>query len=415
MSPKLYVHHSAGNVGILEHTQDGAIRFAYSSKWLQSPESFPISLTLPLRQEPFSEPARTFFSNLLPEGDSRQLLCQRLGISVGNDFELLSAIGGECAGALSLSSSEDPPKWPRADYRRLPAAELERLAQAPILPALDGRGGLRLSLAGAQDKIPVFIDGTSIHLPVGDSPTTHILKFPNQRFKHLPANETLVAALARQAGLPVVDTELWDLRKEGMCVVRRYDRVRSPDGRVLRMHQEDLCQALGFLPIRKYEKEGGPTFAQCFERVRSASTDPIVDSQNLLRWLAFNALAFNADGHAKNLSLLYQNGELRLAPFYDLVCTRAYPRLGRDLAMGIGEESDATLIRRRHWEKLAQEAGLGSRFVVQTVKEMAERFADSISPTAAEFREKYGRRPALELVVPTVRRQAKRALQLWIS
>jgi hypothetical protein len=83
--------------------------------------------------------------------------------------------------------------------------------------------------------------------------------------------------------------------------------------------------------------------------------------------------------------------------------------------MGIGEESDATLIRRRHWEKLAQEAGLGSRFVVQTVKEMAERFADSISPTAAEFREKYGRRPALELVVPTVRRQAKRALQLWIS
>ncbi len=405
---RLVVRHADGIVGHLERSAEGAIEFAYATAWLTAPHRFPISLSLPLREAPYGEAGLAFFANLLPEAEVRRQLCLQLGISVDNDFGLLAAIGGECAGALTIVDPAQRKVSRAPEYRRLSLADLERLAAHQVLPALDGAHGVRLSLAGAQDKLPVLLDGNSLFIPVGDAPSSHLLKFSSPRFKHLPANEVLMAMIARALGLPVVETELRKLRREGMCVVQRYDRVPSANGSLSRLHQEDLCQALGRRPIAKYEKEGGPTFRQCFETVRDASAQPLVDGQILLRWLCFNVLAFNADGHAKNLSLLYSHGPIRLAPIYDLVCTRASPRLATHLAMGVGGEFEPTEVRRRHWERLAEELGLGARFVVALVQEMVERFPDATRAAAWEFRSRYGEKPALQMILPKVRKQARR-------
>lgn len=406
----LEVRHARGLVGRLAQREGGAVHFTYSPDWLAAPGRFPISLSLPLRAEPFAAPGLAFFANLLPEADVRRQLCARLGISVDNDFALLAAIGGECAGALTLVDPEKAPARRRADYRPLSHEELQKLAANQVLPAVDGTRGVRLSLAGAQDKLPVLIDGDALLIPLGEAPSSHLLKFPSARFKHLPANEVLMTMLARELGLPVVEAELWKLRREGMCVVKRYDRVATGGG-IARVHQEDLCQALGYPPLLKYEKEGGPNFQQCFEAVRGASAQPLADGQILLRWLCFNVLAFNSDGHAKNLSLLYSDGPIRLGPIYDLVCTRAYERLATQLAMGVGGEFQPTEVRRRHWERLAEGLGLGARFVVGVVEEMVERFPDATRTAAAEFRSRYGEKPALQLILPKIRKQAKRIAQ----
>lgn len=410
MTRRLYVHHEQSRVGVLEQGPDDVLEFTYDAGWIGE-RGFPISLAMPLREEPYREPAHTFFSNLLPEGDTRTFLCRRLGISPANDFELLAAIGGECAGALTLTTELEPPEATGANYRPLDLKELARLAAKRVLPSIDGQKGLRLSLAGAQDKLPVRLDGTRILLPVGSAPSTHILKFPNPSYKHLPANEVFVTMIAERLGLPVVTLDLWGLRREGMCVVTRYDRVRSEDASIARRHQEDLCQALGLRATRKYEKEGGPYFAACFERVRSASVEPLTDGLQLVRWMAFNVLAMNADAHAKNLSILYGDEGPRLAPFYDLVSTRAYDRLSPDLAQTVGGVSDPALIRRAHWEQLAKDIGVGGRFVVEAVRELAERFPDAVTEASAGFVERYGDTPALAMIVPKIRRQARRVLK----
>lgn len=412
MSDELEVRVAAGLVGTLRRDAEGRMQFAYARSWLDAgPLRFALSLTLPLREEPFHEPAHAFFANLLPEAEVRRTLCERLGLSADNDFGLLEAIGADCAGALMLT----PPgtrALEKTGYREIKAEKLAELAAShQVLAALDGTAGVRLSLAGAQDKLPVLIDGERIFLPLGGAASTHLLKLPSARFKHLPANETFMSLLARAIDLPAVAVELWPLRKEGMCVIERYDRVRTGPREVRRVHQEDLCQALGRPPHLKYEREGGPGFAECFERVRSASAEPLVDGRTLLRWHAFNVMAFNADGHAKNLSLLHGDSGIRLAPLYDLVCTRAWPRLSRDFAMSTAGEFDATLVLGNHWTALARKLGLGSSFVLELVRELGESFPDALSAATKEFKARYGDRAALQLIVPKVRKQARRIVQ----
>lgn len=409
---RLFVSHQGRRVGILEERPGGSMELAYDAEWLARRDRFPISVRLPLGAAAFGSPAHAFFANLLPEGELRRLLCRRLGISPDNDFALLEAIGGECAGALSLSPEEPSGAAQKPDYRPISLRELEKLASESVLPSIDGRAGLRLSMAGAQDKLPVRLEGDRILLPLGASASTHLLKFPNQHYKHLPANEVLITEVARQLKLPVVDAELRSFKSQGMCVVPRYDRIVDPGGSVARLHQEDLCQALGKPPSNKYEKEGGPTFVQCLECVRSVSADPLADTRQLIRWMAFCILALNSDGHAKNVSILYRAGEARLAPFYDLLCTRAYPRLARELAMAVGEETEPTQVRRSHWERLAESAGLGARFVIDTVRPLAAEIPDAVSTSAKIFRERYGESPILQLVVPKLRRQGRRIEKL---
>ena len=419
MSPDseyLDVRYEGRTVGKLWTAPDGRLVYKYADSWLAGTNSFAISLSLPLREEGYSdETAGRFFANLLPEGRIRHLVARRLGISEENDFALLKAIGGECAGALSVVPEEESYQAPAEyDYQPLSQKALsEMLTAGDALAFVASEGKARLSLAGAQDKLPVYFRDGEYFLPVADSPSSHILKFPDPQFGHLQANEVFTTRLASAVGLRVVEVELDDVAGELVCRVTRYDRKSDAQGVIHRIHQEDFCQALGLSHKTKYEQEGGPSFADCFQLVSNASTEPLQDTEQLLRWLVFNAAVGNADGHAKNLSLLYgEKGSIRLTPSYDLVCTRAYGRLDRSMAMRIGETADPGQIRPQDWVLLAESIGVGRKFLLDLVGEMIERVREELGSVASGFRSSYGDSPVIQMVVPSVERQSRRLVTM---
>jgi serine/threonine-protein kinase HipA len=391
------------------------IAFAYSRDWLDDPRAMPISWSMPLREQPMvGGAAHAFFANLLPEGVVREAVAARLGISRDNDIALLRAIGGECAGALSivdLDRSPPDPEEPR--YEELQASRLRELtALDRVVPLLIGGTSTRLSLAGAQHKLPVAVLDGKLHLPLHGSPSTHILKLPHSELSHVPANEAFTSDLALRIGLDVVRVELLHATDPPSLLVERYDRRRSDDPwPVVRVHQEDICQALGLLPTRKYEQEGGPSFASIIELVRAGVRAPLIDVRRLLEWQAFAIVAGNSDGHAKNLSLLHEAGGSSLAPFYDLVSTRYYERLDRDLAAGVGGRRNPDEIGRAEWAALAEELGIGARLVKDLARGVAERCAGAVSACARDFRERYGDHPILQRLPRAIEARARRALR----
>ena len=165
--------------------------------------------------------------------------------------------------------------------------------------------------------------------------------------------------LARAVGLNVPSVSTRSVGNKPCIVVQRYDRKINLDGTVTRIHQEDFCQALGFPPERKYQQEGGPLLRDCIAMLREWSTVAALDIRDFLDGLIFNVLIGNADAHGKNYSILYRKGERRLAPFYDLVCTLAWPELSKTPAMKIGRSDSIETITPDHWQKMAQEASLG--------------------------------------------------------
>ena len=413
MPESLRVFHGRDLVGELTPDRSGRIAFAYAESWRSRPGAWPISASLPLdAAPPHPDAGHTFFANLLPEGPLRVAVARRLGLSVSNDLALLRALGGECAGALTvLPGGREPGDG--GDYDRLGEREIAALARdASLLAELSAARRPRLSLAGAQDKLPVRIDDDgSVWLPLEGAASTHILKVPNPSYRHLPANEVLVTSLARALDLSTVAAGLRRFEDVGVAVIPRYDRWREGDA-VHRLHQEDLCQALGLPPSVKYQDEGGPGFVDVVELVRRVSADPLGDTRRLLRWLGFCLLAGNADGHAKNLSLLRHHEAWRLAPHYDLVCTRAFPRIERRLAMAVGSERDPGLVRRQHWEELAEHLGIGARFLTRLVRDMAERAPAAFQEVAAAHRARHGDTPAIQRIQQVLRRQCRRTLSL---
>ena len=413
MTGALGVFFESRRVGTLA-LDDGRFSFTYEESWLAGPTRFAISRSLPLRPEPNTgSAAHAFFANLLPEGRVRALVARRLGISEDNDFALLAALGGECAGAMVVTAGQPKPPG-KHDWRPLGNKELATMAEdgAALADAV-GSGGVRLSLAGAQDKLPVKLEGDRLYLPLGTAPSTHILKFASHEYKHMPTNEVFVLSLARACELPVVAAQPFKIGRTAHLLVARYDRVVADGGAIRRLHQEDMCQALGLLPGRKYQEEGGPSFDQCFAVVAETSVEPALDTLALLRWLVFNTLVGNADGHAKNLSLLRTaDGRRRLAPFYDLLCTAAYPTLATRLAMQVGQQGDPGQIRGQDWRKLAESVGVATRYLIDFVRNMAEALPERAANVAAEMARGHGRLPATEMILPVLRKRARRTLQL---
>lgn len=405
----LWVYHRQRCVGRLS---DAPLAFTYEPSWLDRLDAFPLSVALPLRRSTYPEAeARAFFANLLPEGDVRALLTRRLGLSLDNDFALLAAIGGECAGALSIVATPDEADHP-GSYRSIGESELLRwIAEGAGLGTMAGTDGVRLSLAGAQDKIPVRIDDGQLLLPIGAAPSSHILKLPGSRFKHLPTNEVYTLRLAGAVGLPVVNATLLQIGRRRIAAIERYDRMRN--GHVIeRLHQEDFCQACGLPPHRKYQIEGGPDARQCTAIVREWSTAPAADVHALIRWLIFNAIVGNADGHAKNLALLHGPSGIRLAPFYDLVCTRAYPRIDRHLAFAIGGQSDPDRLVPASLDALAAELEVGARYLRQTATEIVEAIEAMAHSVLAQLESETGSQTFLRsAVLPTVARGCRRFRQ----
>ena len=376
-------------VGQLTQNQHGELGFAYSPGWLQNNDASPLSASLPKRVEPFSRrECRPFFGGLLPEESQRDAAARALGVSRGNDFALLDRLGGDVAGALQLLPPGETPAAPDLDQRPIPLddAGLIRVLDAlPVRPLLAGEEGLRLSLAGAQSKVPVVLVDGAVALPAPGQPTTHILKPPMSRFSVTTENEAFVMRLAAAAGLDVAAVEPRIVRDRTFLLVQRYDRSRGEDGGVRRIHQEDFCQALGVPPETKYASEGGPTFKDCFELLRRVAARPAVDVLKLLDAMIFNLIVGNADAHGKNFSILYDRDGPRLAPLYDLLATVAYPELSPKLAMRIGKRATLGEMDAKGWIAFAADAGVGMPLIRRRVSEVSQTVMTRANEVASEL------------------------------
>jgi serine/threonine-protein kinase HipA len=411
MKHTLYVHYRQQLVGELTLTESGQMQFRYCEQWRVKESGFPISLSLPLEGLLTTSASHHFFANLLPEANVRQQICQSLKISPSNDFELLKAIGGDCAGALTISPFTEPePKHSSPDYEPVTEDQLGQWSVgAPnAFPAVTGQNEVRLSLAGAQDKLPVHVQGDQILIPRGNTPSTHLLKFASLHYSHLPENETFVSLLASEVGLPVVDVGIRRTPRASVALIRRYDRA-FVDGEYIRLHQEDFCQSLGISAMQKYEREGGPSLKQCAEIIRRHTAFPLLDLQHLLQWALFNLLVGNADAHGKNLSLLYDaSGSPCLAPFYDLVCTRNYKRISREMAMNLGGAWDPDLVTTRHLDALASDLSFRGRVVCVAADTLVDKLSAAIPKTIESYEERFGNTPVLQRLPIIVRKLIRR-------
>jgi len=386
----LIVYLNAERVGSLDQDDSGLLQFSYDQAWIEKPGAIPLSRSLPLRSEVFiGKKARPFFAGILPEEEPRKQIAKILGISDTNDFAMLAKIGGECAGAVSLFAEGAAPTVPKSATRReLTEPEIRQIvAELPRRPLMVGRSGLRLSLAGAQDKLPVIVHGDGLCLPLGDTPSTHILKPEPDRFPGLVANEIFCMTLARAVGLNVPTTEYRLVGEKPCILVRRYDRKTDENGSWIRIHQEDFCQAMGFPPERKYQTEGGPMLRDCISLLREWSTAPVLDIPAFINGLIFNVLIGNADAHGKNYSLLYSGGERRLSPFYDLVSTLTWSELSKTLAMKIGGCESVNAFTIGDWKKMANKAGLGWPMIRERMAETSHAILNELDTVQMQTRE----------------------------
>lgn len=419
----LDVFFHADQVGTLERQPGAKLRFVYRSSWAKG-AGVPLSLSLPLRTEAFDDDhCRPFFSGLLPEGEFLKAIARRFHVSAGNAFAVLAEIGGECAGAISLAAEGEeppfrdapPPEWLDMEGLGILLAELP---QRPLL-AIPGEEdeGVRLSLAGSQDKLPVLLEDNRVGITRGRPPSSHIIKVPMREVDDMVANEAYCMALAACIGLTVAEAVPIASGGEEGLLVRRYDRrPQARDRGIERIHQEDFCQALGHDPEEKYQAHGGPSVAACAALLRAHSTAPGVDVFSFLDVLIFNLLIGNADAHSKNYSLLLEGEEApRLAPFYDLISTRAYGRrFDRKLAMKYGGEYRPERVRGRHLDRMAMDLGLPSRAVRQGTAEVIERTLAGGETARGKLPEEWQDRPIIRNVNEVVEEQAdvlRRALE----
>ena len=411
MARQLDVFLNARLVGMLEQDDSGQLQFQYDESWLADPSRMPISQSLPLRSAPFgNRETRPFFAGLLPEADKRDLVARVLGVSERNDFALLEGIGGECAGAITLlHSGERPADTPaRTDYRSLDDREVARILETlPERPLLVGEEGVRLSLAGAQDKLPILVVDGRLALPLRGAPSSHILKPPIRRLEDTVHNEGFCLALAKTIGLHVVNAEIRSAQGNDYLLVERYDRHREKDGSVRRLHQEDFCQALGFAPELKYQSEGGPSLQQCFDFVRRTVARPVVDLVRLLDAVLFNLLIGNNDAHGKNYSLLFGDQGLELAPMYDVSSTVVYPDLSQRFAMKIGDKYEIGELYPRHWERFAKDVGLAAPQVRRRLLDLARRLPERAREVQAQMSARGQSRPIVERVVGTIEERVR--------
>lgn len=359
-------------IGVLEQDVSGRMSFTYSSF------KSPVSLSMPLREEPYDDTTcEAFFGGLLPESDTaRQLIGKRFGVNGRNSFSLLRAIGRECAGAISILPEGEEPIAPSmlSLPKTLTESELASyIRNLPKRPLLAGVEGIRLSLAGAGDKAAVCLLDDKIALPPQGSPTTHILKPKLAEVGDTVANEFFCLRLAKRMGLTVAHVDLHQAEDIVFLLVERYDRQLNADLGLIRVHQEDFCQALGVVSARKYQAEGGPGYKDCFS-VLERTSRPAVERMRFIQNMIFNYLIGNMDAHGKNYSLLYAtSSRLTLAPLYDIVSTGIYSGLSTKLAMKVDKYYEPKDIFPRHWYRLCRDAGIAYPALRKEFLQMANK------------------------------------------
>lgn len=381
----LPVYYEARTVGTIEVGAEGPT-FLYDPEWLRTRGAFPLSILMPLSTRPVK--AALFLpwaSNLLPEGAQLRAVGLTLGASPDDVIGILSEIGRDTAGALSIGQ---PGSTSSGDWKPIKnEADLERiLNELPKKPFLAGDEGVSMSLAGVQNKLGVAINAKNkICIPTDGAPSTYILKPDSEQLFGGVQNEALCLTLGRRCGLNVPAVTTGKAGKRTYFLINRYDRIQQGD-RWRRLHQEDFCQALGKPPSAKYESNQtgikGPTLAEIFALTRNAMGAR--DVLALLDQVIFNIIACNTDAHAKNYSLMISGKGFSLAPTYDVMCAAAWDGITKNLAQKIDGKNRGEHLKRRHWERFATDCGLNPTQTVRRVEMLASAVIREVAAAADE-------------------------------
>ncbi len=370
----------------------GRLSFAYEKSWLESPASHSLSMSMPLAAANYSQKqVMPFLWNLLPENpDVLQRWAQQYHVSPSNPFRMLGFVGADVPGAAQFIADDqyrEPGATAREKIAWISIDELtERLAQLRNDISAFRRPGDqgKMSLPGAQAKTAFYRDEKNDRwgVPYGRTPTTHIIKPCVPGFDGLVENEHVCQDLASRLGLPAAKSSVLAL-DETYIVIERYDRLPQRKGslKMHRVHQEDMCQALGLMHAKKYQEEGGPGIGVIASLLRRVSSAPDEDVARFMDANAFNWFIGGTDAHAKNYSLLITGGEeVRLAPLYDLSSQLPYTdRIPQKLAMKIGPHYQIGRIGIADWHEAARAAGIGHEQIVSMLMEMAKKLPDHIS------------------------------------
>ena len=383
-------------IGRVRKNTRGSLSFAYNDEWREAPNAYPLSLSMPLTAREHGSPARgepsaieAFLWGLLPDNELvLERWARRFQVSARNVFALIGHVGADCAGAAQFvpenrvaairSGEHDRVDW--IDEHEI-ARRLRLLREDHAAWRLPEDTG-QFSLAGAQPKTALLFENDRWGIPSGRTPTTHILKPPTGEFDGHAENEHICLAIARAVGLPAAHSRVMHFDEEVAVVIERYDRLRQGN-EIIRVHQEDVCQALGIMPTRKYQNEGGPGVADIVQLLWTHSSERGLDVDTFVKAVGFNWLIAGTDAHAKNYSLLIADGpRVRLAPLYDLASIMPYGRFDlrrAKLAVKIGGEYGLSDIGVRQWAKLALSLRMKEEKVINDLRAMAAQIPDAAS------------------------------------
>lgn len=391
-------------VGHLRREASGAIDFQYNKSWLDWENAIPVSLSLPLREDRYiGQPVVAVFENLLPDNDDiRRRVAERSKADGSDAYSLLSAIGRDCVGALQfLPDGTDPGKAGTVEARAVSDAEVAKivsdLARNPL--GLSEDQEFRISLAGAQEKTALLYWNYKWHLPHGTTATTHIIKpqigkLPNGiDLSNSVENEHLCLELVAALGLPAAKSAIIDFADKRVLSVERFDRLWTKDGRLLRVPQEDCCQALSIVPSRKYESDGGPGIPAIMNLLKGSDT-PEADQRTFFKAQIVFWLLGATDGHAKNFSLrLSSAARFQMTPLYDIISTQPSLDAGQiaqrqmKLAMAIGDKRHyvVSTVVGRHFLQTAKSCSIPDKTLKDIVTELKDTSAKCIDDTIARM------------------------------
>jgi serine/threonine-protein kinase HipA len=404
----LNVYLNSRLVGRLTRQTSGAIDFQYDESWLSWEHSFPVSLSLPLREDRYiGDPVIAVFDNLRPDNiEIRRKLAERKHADGSDAFSLLGAVGRDCVGALQFLPEGQEPGEPGAiDARTISDAQIAKmlgdLASAPLGVGEDDE--FRISLAGAQEKTALLRWKNKWHIPHATTATTHILKpeiGPREDGIDLSLsveNEHLCMKLVGALGLPVANTEIATFGKKKVLVVERFDRIWTKDKRLLRQPQEDCCQATGVPPTRKYENQGGPGITDLIGLFTS-SDDPAHDQKLILKAQVVFWLLAATDGHAKNFSLfLHPRSRFSMTPLYDVMSlqpvfdAKQLTKRQMKMAMAVGKNRRYGVfdIVPRHFLQTAEACGVGESIVTEIFAELADSADAAIETVTSSLPDRF--------------------------
>ena len=385
-------------VGSITGKSAGDSRFRYDPEYLESGSAMPISISLPLQSKAFSA-SRTasFFEGLLPEGFTRRSVAQWMHVDEGDYLSILHGLGRECIGAVCVTSEGDTYE---ASYEPVTSEQVRALAAEGATKSAELVTKSHLSLTGASGKAGLYYDRRSgkWYLPHGLAPSTHIVKQSHVRFDNIVLNEQLTLMTARNLGIKTTESFIINTGKGGedevLLACERFDRLLGYDDEMIsglprpcRVHQEDMCQAMGIPASAKYELENEGHLKRMFGILREYSEDPVRDEIRLWDLIVFDCLTGNTDAHIKNFSLLYSPDleSIRLAPAYDLVITAIYDESTREMAFSIGGACSLDEIDRDCFRRAASEAGLGEKMAMRRLRNMAGKFRQALHKAAEEL------------------------------